>query len=447
MPILLCSTLHNIEDTIERLAMSWTLKIIHIALKGAGDATLIIASDPVSKAHRSALIDGGRVQDAAAIHTLILQALNNVNKGASLDVMVATHYDEDHFNGLRELLDKNPAFYSAVRIYDQGETGKITVVKKSRSTSGDALPTEFKIDSSSDNAYLHYVKAIQKILDSRNAVLPETGKLKISDIRKTARVVSQDDAEVYAGWNPPGWLVGKELLWDGKLPPTGAPTLTCIAANQCVLQSLGCPPTLAMVKSSQLVDEKNPKSLAFLLQFGNFKYYVGGDIESNQEDGPNGLNKVLGQVHALKTSHHGSSRSSSSAFLASLKAKAAFISCGPKNSYPHPEQTVINSLQSNTTLQYYFLTGEPDWSKRTTLTAKAEVAGDFPQPPAQPQPPATGLAAPRNVADITLVITEAQAAASDPPFYVDCMQPAAGTNISNRVDFKYLPAVERIFLL
>src|SRR5712691_5506068 len=100
--------------------MAWELEIHHVDVQSSGDATLIIAWEvaPLAGAAarvRSALIDGGRVGQGAALHTYITNQL-----GASpLNVMIATHYDEDHLPGLTHLLLRTVT-YNNVRIYDQG---------------------------------------------------------------------------------------------------------------------------------------------------------------------------------------------------------------------------------------------------------------------------------------------------------------------------------------
>ena len=43
--------------------------------------------------------------------------------------------------------------------------------------------------------------------------------------------------------------------------------------------------------------------------------------------------------------HHGSSSSSSDAFVAELKASHGFISCGKDNDYGHPTQQTLDTLE------------------------------------------------------------------------------------------------------
>ena len=80
-----------------------------------GDATLIIAREvpPMAGAPRvrSALVDGGRGQHAAALHAYLGAQLG---AGNQLSVMISTHYDNDHLNGLTRLLLR-PVRYDSTR--------------------------------------------------------------------------------------------------------------------------------------------------------------------------------------------------------------------------------------------------------------------------------------------------------------------------------------------
>ena len=95
-------------------------------------------------------------------------------------------------------------------------------------------------------------------------------------------------------------------------------------------------------------DPCNEQSLAFLVTFGNFKYYLGGDIESAQEDQVqlylNTTNDAAGRVVAFKASHHGASTATSRTFVNRLRPQAVFISCGTGNQFCHPAQETINIL-------------------------------------------------------------------------------------------------------
>ncbi len=421
--------------------MAWSLQIWFIDVVGSGDSTLIVATDDgVGAGHvaqvRSVLIDGGRNGHSLSVHDRI------VNVGVNpLNVMVATHYDDDHVGGLTALLNGGNAIYNTTRIYDQGEQGTVTATAiKRRKTSGVAASNIVNVTIA--NREQNY----QSFL---NATVAHGARVRVTD-----KVLSQQNPDQNLqtdGWTDPDWLVGQEILWNGVAGgvPVGAPRLQCIAANQYLQQVAPAGPRY--VSTSVLTGDrlKNEKSLAFLLTFGNFKYYAGGDIESSQEDGSawngagysvtqnarnlslmrmlNPTNDPAGRVHAMKTSHHGSKYSTSPAFLARLRAVVAIISCGTDNQYGHPDQEVVDTLQASNTILNYFLTGEKLAADSTNLSAKATVTGA--RPPAPPW----------HVGDIQLTVTAAQAASTPAHFTVECYEPIAGTNRQKLPGFAYTP--------
>ena len=410
--------------------MPWTLEIYHIDVLSSGDATLIKADNGLIV--RTALIDGGRAGNAHRVHSRVVAA-----GIAALNVMVTTHYDEDHMSGLTSLLNGGNARYAATRIYDQGEQGQVTIKSKKRKGVAAVLsdPEFFGREPRYSN-YLTAVEAHGTRARQTNTVLSNQ---------------SVDANLTSAGWEDPDWLVGKEILWDGVLGgvPANAPTLRCVSGNQYILQANG---GKNLVTSSTLNVEqgKNAKSLGFLLQFGNFKYYVGGDLEAVQEDGSawngagytvnaskrgnslmhylNQTNNDAGRVHAMKASHHGSQYASSPAFITRLRPRVVFISCGTDNQYGHPEQTVVDTLQADGNVERYCLTGEAV-NGATNLGNKARVAGVWPQ--GQANPTADG--------DILLTMTQAQAHSSPPQFEVVYDRPDAGTNVGKNPAFAYVP--------
>lgn len=92
-------------------------------------------------------------------------------------------------------------------------------------------------------------------------------------------------------------------------------------------------------------EDLNNWSIALILSNGDHRFFFGGDMESAAEADllaayPQGL-----QTDVLKLSHHGSSTSSSEAFLEALKPSFAVASCGADNSYGHPHREVLAALE------------------------------------------------------------------------------------------------------
>lgn len=326
--------------------MPWTLEIHHIDVGGSGDSTLIVAREiPVLPGAlptvRSALIDGGLVGNGpTAVNYLLGQLGPN-----ELSVLIATHYDRDHIGGLMDVL-LTPGLCDHVRIYDQGW-----------SVAG------------ADPIQIRYLLAINGV-DQNSAVQIPPGTV-AQRTRITSRVLADGFGPVLVpiqvsdkgtpvmplGGIPainqgPSWLlngVGRpaDILWDGYPggAPLGAPRMECIAAN-CFTRAPGG--AVAGPFGGNSADPANEKSLAFRVIFGNFSYYVGGDLTRVQEDhlpaylNPN--NNAAGRVLAMKTSHHGANTATSRGFVNALCPEAAFISCGPNNVERHPAQATVNIL-------------------------------------------------------------------------------------------------------
>lgn len=408
--------------------MTWSLGIHHIGLHNEGDATLLIAKDtpaptvlnpaPMPTTIRAMLIDGGLGVSAAATINNYCTQLNL----ASVDIIVATHYDKDHFSGLIQLL-KNTNYdprYDNVLIFDQGEQGTINQFNQG--------PYDMNFNrrpTNRETMYADYLTRIHRLA---------------TRYRITAGVSS--DPTNNQNWLPPNWLIGKEILWSeanrfdqngnydpngtfdnmgqpinnnlsswaangnpldingNSLIPAGAPTVHCLAANQYVTGQIN-------PVGGQGVDPRNEKSIIFLVTFGNFKYYIGGDAESAQEDALinvlNPTNNDAGRVHAIKLSHHGAATATSQNFINRLRPKAAFISNGPNNKFGHPHQGPINNLEGRSVLvmnngvqtyphglQKYYLTGSSTLGATANRPAPATLDANLRRIPTWPINPIGG---------------------------------------------------------
>lgn len=112
----------------------------------------------------------------------------------------------------------------------------------------------------------------------------------------------------------------------------------------------------------------NAKSLAVEIIFNNFRYYIGGDIETAEEDeiqqflNPN--TDAAGRVLGMKASHHGANTATSRDFVDQLVPEAVFFSCGNGNTYGHPSAEVINIVDgydANNGVQQGPPPPEPPW--------------------------------------------------------------------------------------
>lgn len=90
--------------------------------------------------------------------------------------------------------------------------------------------------------------------------------------------------------------------------------------------------------------DPNLASTVTMIRYGMVRFLLVGDAEKPEEDWllreyPEGL-----RADVLKVGHHGSSTSSSDAFLAAVKPRAAVISVGVRNTYGHPSNDVLRAL-------------------------------------------------------------------------------------------------------
>jgi competence protein ComEC len=90
--------------------------------------------------------------------------------------------------------------------------------------------------------------------------------------------------------------------------------------------------------------DPNLASTIALVQFGDVRFLLTGDAESPEEAWL--LAHVASELHAdvLKVGHHGSSTSSSPAFLDAVNPRVALVSVGAGNSYGHPSEQVMRAL-------------------------------------------------------------------------------------------------------
>ena len=95
--------------------------------------------------------------------------------------------------------------------------------------------------------------------------------------------------------------------------------------------------------TSSLGDPNEASTIA-LVQFGETRFLLMGDAERDEEAWL--LNHSFDELHAdvLKVGHHGSSTSSTDAFLAAVHPSLAVISVGAGNLYGHPSADVLASL-------------------------------------------------------------------------------------------------------
>jgi len=100
---------------------------------------------------------------------------------------------------------------------------------------------------------------------------------------------------------------------------------------------------IAVLSPSQLTGDPNEDSVVFRLTCGKVSVLLTGDATSDSEASM--LAAGLGlDSNVLKVGHHGSSTSTSTAFLAAVTPEDAVISVGADNTYGHPAQDALDRL-------------------------------------------------------------------------------------------------------
>ncbi len=97
-------------------------------------------------------------------------------------------------------------------------------------------------------------------------------------------------------------------------------------------------------------EDANDYSPIIKYSYGTFDILLTGDAEKQAEEefvnyySKNDEYKNFVDVDVLKVGHHGSSTSTSKAFLELIKPETSIISCGEGNSYGHPTQPTLDRL-------------------------------------------------------------------------------------------------------
>lgn len=105
-----------------------------------------------------------------------------------------------------------------------------------------------------------------------------------------------------------------------------------------------------LAPNSDDYDGLNSYSIVVMLTYGEKKFLFMGDAETDSEEEI--LARFGVKADVLKCGHHGSSTSTSQAFLDKVSPEYAVISCGKDNSYGHPHQETLEALEKKNVAVY-----------------------------------------------------------------------------------------------
>jgi competence protein ComEC len=92
------------------------------------------------------------------------------------------------------------------------------------------------------------------------------------------------------------------------------------------------------------LSDANEASAVALVQYGQVRFLMTGDAEAGEEEWMLAHNADGLSADVLKVGHHGSSTSSTDAFVAAVRPRVALVSVGAANTYGHPSIAVVRAL-------------------------------------------------------------------------------------------------------
>ncbi|MFT6363339.1 MAG: beta-lactamase superfamily II metal-dependent hydrolase [Planctomycetota bacterium] len=101
---------------------------------------------------------------------------------------------------------------------------------------------------------------------------------------------------------------------------------------------------------SNYSQSENGRSIAVVVRYNDFDFYIGGDITSGGSgtaDVESMAAQYIGQVEVAQSSHHGSKTSSGPLVISNLAPSLVIHSCGLNNSFFHPAADVVEDWSSS----------------------------------------------------------------------------------------------------
>ena len=309
--------------------MTYTLEI-HQVYVGHGDATVIAIQNDTDRSYVfKTLIDAST---SSGLNKL-LEYFHDNFKNADFDVAVASHYHDDHLNGLACGLGTGMFTRTIVDVggYDLTDIDP---------TTGDTMQNGVAVPNAN----------------------PPQGT--------PNPPYAPNDSALFKRYK---WVLKYNALPD-RTPPIQRAGLNCPAdfGNAVTLATIsGVPVTLKCHAGNGYVqgtvarntggnaDNPNNYCLAFILEYGAFRYFTGGDLGGSggsYYDHESLLAQYLaanypdnGHVCAFKSNHHGSDHSNNATFLTTMRPAVCVTSVGQHSGHKLPGGDFLNRLNATTT--------------------------------------------------------------------------------------------------
>jgi competence protein ComEC len=281
------------------LQVKWPDDVLHLVVcdVGQGDAILL------SYGTAQILIDAGPNEKVVACLSDFLPFWDK-----KIDVLVLTHFDEDHIGGFKYLVQN----YEIANVFlnlTEYKDSKTFLELQERLLAMQSFGSQIK------QPFLGQQISFAKFTPSHQAKYNSQPSLELTFLTPFAI----DEAQV-------GVLEENKLFSWQK-------TETSLSA--------------AKWQEMAVVESNNNGSIALIAQFDQLKILLLGDLETPREIAllERGL---ITQVDLQKVGHHGSKTASSLEFLQVSRPEMGLISCGLNNKFNHPHPEVLTNFQAIT---------------------------------------------------------------------------------------------------